>query len=74
MIELTEEQQQAVEHAGDEPATVIDAKSQTAYVLLRKNVYDRVRALIEEERDRKLQAGWQKLAYRGIALSLDDQP
>ena len=36
MIELTEEQRQAVEQAGDEPATVVDAKTQTAYVLVRK--------------------------------------
>src|SRR6266446_2344974 len=60
MIELTEEQRQAVEQAGDEPPTVVDAKTQTAYVLVRKTVYDRVRELLEDEKDRKLQEGWQK--------------
>ena len=30
MVELTEEQRQAVEQSGQEPATVIDAKTQTA--------------------------------------------
>ena len=71
MIALTEEQRQAVEQAGDDVPTLLDAKTQTAYLLIRKDVYDRVRELLDEEEDRKLQAGWQKLAYRGIALTLD---
>jgi hypothetical protein len=73
MLELTEPQRQAVE-AGGEPPTLVDAKTQTAYVLIRKDLYERVRELLEEEEDRKVQAGWQKLAYRGIALSQDDEP
>ena len=72
MIELTEEQRQAVAQAGDEPATIVDAKTQIAYVLVRKSLYERVRELLEDEQDRKVQEGWQKLAYRGIALSLED--
>jgi hypothetical protein len=36
--------------------------------------YEKLRQLLEEERDdRNLQEGWQKLAYRGLALSLDDR-
>ena len=69
MIELTEEQRQAVAQAGDGPTLVVDAKTQIAYVLVQKAIFDRAVELLEDD---KVQAGWQKLAYRGIALSLED--
>ena len=51
---------------------IVAAKTQIAYVLVRKSLYDRVRELLEDEQNRKVQEGWQKLAYRGLALSLED--
>jgi hypothetical protein len=72
MIELTEQQRQALE-TGSEPPVLVDGKTQTAYVLLRKDLYDHLRELLDNEQDRKLEAGWQKLAGRGIALTLDDE-
>ena len=48
MIELTREQVRAIGHVGPQPATVIDPATQTAYVLLRQEVYER---LTEDEYD-----------------------
>ena len=73
MIELNEQQRQALE-MGEEPLALVDAKTQTVYVLLRKDVYDRVQEWLENEQDRKLESGWQKLAGRGISLTLEDEP
>ena len=58
MIELTREQMRAIGQVGQQPATVIDPITQTAYVLLRQEVYERLAKdeydaspWTEEERD-----------------------
>ena len=42
MIELTEEQVRAVATCGETPPGVVDPRTKTAYVLLRKEVYERL--------------------------------
>ena len=42
MIELTREQVRALGEVGRQPATLIDPATQTAYVLLRQEVYERL--------------------------------
>lgn len=42
MIELTEQQAEAIANAGETPQVVVDPRTKTAYVLLRKDVYDRL--------------------------------
>ena len=42
MIELTEQQVQAIAAAGERPPVVVDPTSQTSYVLLRRDVYERL--------------------------------
>jgi hypothetical protein len=42
MIELTEQQVQAISAAGKSPAVVVDPRTKIPYVLLRKDVYDRL--------------------------------
>ena len=42
MIELTEQQRQAIAHATENPPTVMDRTTQTAYVLVQKDVYERL--------------------------------
>jgi len=42
MIELTEQQVQAITAAGTTPPVVVDPKTNTPYVLLRQDVYDRL--------------------------------
>lgn len=46
MIELTEEQRREL---GQPEPTVIDPETKEAYVLVRKDLYDRVRHLFEDD-------------------------
>ena len=49
MIELTEQQRRQLE--GGKAVDVSDAQSTCSYVLLRKDVYDRVRRLLYDDSD-----------------------
>jgi hypothetical protein len=49
MTELTPEQRQLVEHAGDQPVRIEDPETHQAYVLIRADVYELVRGVIEPE-------------------------
>ena len=42
MIQLTEEQVQAVAASGETPPTLVDPKTQTTYVLIRKELYEQL--------------------------------
>ena len=42
MIQLTEQQAQAVAASGETPPTIVDPNTQTAYVLLRKDLYEKL--------------------------------
>jgi hypothetical protein len=42
MIQLTEEQIQAVAASGDPPPTLVDPTTQTTYVLIRKELYEQL--------------------------------
>jgi hypothetical protein len=46
-IELTSEQQQSLDAEGGHP-DVIDPRTKASYVLVRKEVYERLRGLLEE--------------------------
>ena len=49
MTTLTPEQSQAVARSGDEPASIIDPETNTAYVLLRADVYERLRSATDAD-------------------------
>lgn len=49
MIQLTEEQADAVEQAGKSPVTVRDPKTNASYVLVRKEVFKRMRLVFDDE-------------------------
>ena len=51
MIELTLEQRQAVAQQGEIPPRAVDPDTHTTYVLIREEVYTRVKALLNEEED-----------------------
>jgi hypothetical protein len=55
MIELTEDQRQAIATSQEEPPTVIDPATRTAYVLLRKELYERLKGILDED-DARLMA------------------
>jgi hypothetical protein len=48
MFELTREQRDEVRHAGDVPLTLTDPETKTAYVVLKADVYERMRRVYEE--------------------------
>lgn len=49
-IELTREQQDALDHEGRSPQRVVDPRTHTAYVLVPENEYAILRALLEDEK------------------------
>lgn len=49
MIELTLEQRQAVSRQDETPPIAIDPDTHTTYVLIREEVYARVKTLLDEE-------------------------
>ena len=49
MTIITPEQRQAIEQAGDGPARVVDPETNTAYVLLRADLYERYKTLFGED-------------------------
>lgn len=49
MIELTLEQRQAVAQQRETPPRAVDPDTHTTYVLIREEVYARLRALLDEE-------------------------
>ena len=51
MIELTLEQRQAVAQEKEAPLRVVDPVSQARYVLVREEVYDRVKRLFDADDD-----------------------
>jgi len=51
MIELTLEQRKAVATNAETPPRVIDPSTQTKYVLVREELYDRVRQVFEADED-----------------------
>lgn len=53
MIELTLEQAQAIVKQGEIPPRAVVLGTQTTYVLIREEVYDRMRALFVEEEDNR---------------------
>ena len=46
---LTPEQRRAVNAAGDQPVRVEDPETHKAYVILKADLYDRMRSAFEEE-------------------------
>lgn len=49
MIELTEQQQQALTSRQDEPLQLIDPRTKQTYVLLPKEVFERVKSMLDDE-------------------------
>ncbi len=54
-IELNLEQRQALAEAAESPPRVIDPESNTAYVLVRADVYEKMQALLDEDDVRQME-------------------
>jgi hypothetical protein len=70
-IELTEQQQQSLDAAEELPATVIDPRTRTAYVLIPALEYDTVREILEDERQ---QRAIRMIARRNAIARMDEEP
>jgi hypothetical protein len=62
MIELTASQQQAINEHGPQPLRVLDPTTRQEYVLLRADLFDRLKHLLLEESD---------LSSREVAFLID---
>jgi hypothetical protein len=51
MIELTHEQHQALELQGEVPLRALDPATRTEYVILRAELYDRLKSLLSEDEE-----------------------
>jgi len=78
MIELTEQQSQAVAEAGETPPVVVDPKTKTTYVLVRKDVYDHLAhddgPWTDEERDLLRAEALDALGWEGMEAYQDEEP
>ena len=63
-IQLTEEQQQAMDSAGAQPPQVVDPRTGAAYILVPVEDYETVREVLGEERGQK---AIRKVALRNAA-------
>jgi hypothetical protein len=70
-IQLTPQQQQALDTQGDGPPRVIDPRTNTSYILVREVDYESIRALLEDERR---QQAIHAVALRNAAGRIDDTP
>lgn len=53
MIELTSEQRQAMARDREVPPRAVDPETQTTYVLIREETYNRISAIFAEEEDER---------------------
>jgi hypothetical protein len=56
MIELTEEQRQAIATTRELPPTVIDPETKAAYVLVRQELYEQLKGNLDEDDARSMAA------------------
>ncbi|HEV8711235.1 MAG TPA: hypothetical protein VGX03_00195 [Candidatus Binatia bacterium] len=70
-IELTPQQQQALDTQESGPPRVIDPRTHTTYVLVPEVDYEAIRELLEDERR---QQAIHKVALRNAAGRIDDVP
>jgi len=70
-IELTPEQQEALDHQAQAPQRVIDPRTRKAYVLVPESEYEIMREVLEDERrEQAIHA----VALRNAADRLDEVP
>ena len=70
-IQLTEEQQQAMDSAGATPPQVVDPRTSAAYVLVPLEDYETIREALGEERRHK---AIRKVALRNAAGRIQETP
>jgi hypothetical protein len=70
-IQLTPQQQKALDNQKDSPPRVIDPRNNTTYILVPEVDYETIRELLEDERR---QQAIHAVALRNAAGRIDDTP
>jgi len=64
METITAEQKQAVDQAGDSPVELEDPQTGAAYILMRADVFRRLRQLVEDDEDSRENEAWSNVARK----------
>jgi hypothetical protein len=70
-IQLTPQQQKALDTQKDSPPRVVDPRTNTGYILVREADYESIRELLEDERR---QQGIHAIAVRNAAGRMNEAP
>ena len=70
-IQLTPQQQQALDTQKDSPPRIVDPRTNTTYILVPEVDYDSIRVLLEDERR---QQAIHAVALRNAAGRMNDTP
>ena len=74
MIDLTPELRQAIEQAGDSPVEITDPQTNTAYVLVRAEVFRRMQEILDEEQDRREQDALLAISRKNRLAWVEENP
>jgi len=74
MIELTIEQRRAVARESENPPLAVDPDTHTTYVLIRKEIYSRMKALLCREENNRLMDDMYPLAMEVFGKEGWDDP
>jgi hypothetical protein len=74
MTTITPELRRAIEQAGDSPIEITDPQTNTAYYLVRADVYKRMQKIMEDEEDRREKEAWAKLGRKARSEWAQENP
>lgn len=67
MTTLTPELRQAVEQAGDQPVEITDLETNASYVLVKAEIFSRMKEKLEDEQDQREKDAWVTLGRKARA-------
>ncbi len=74
MTTLTPELRRAVEQAGDRPVEITDPQTNACYVLVKAEIFSRMKEELEEEQDQREKEAWAKLGRKARSEWAKENP
>jgi hypothetical protein len=74
MTTLTPELRRAVEQAGDQPVEITDPQTNASYVLVKAEIFNRMKEKLEEEQDQREKDAWAKLGRKARSEWAKENP
>jgi hypothetical protein len=74
MTMLTPELRRAVEQAGDQPVEITDPRTNASYVLVKAEIFNRMKEKLEEEQDQREKDAWAKLGREARSECAKENP